>query len=352
MIDVSNIEIDQMIVHKVGNKSKNEGFTVSKELYNLENEELKSALLKYFLSSFKFDMMYQFHHEADLQMNEVYSYVNAIFKDTPSFYEQSVHLLKHLYEQSGHPQIKGGELYIVHFNHILYDNFKVDAIGIFKSENKDEYLKISEVDEDIFDLQYHQGINIRKLDKGCIIFNYNANAGFTVSLVDVSNKGNNEAVYWKDDFLKVKMQEDEHYLTDQYIRMCSDFYDNVVAPSADQFEKKEKLVFINETINYFAENEQYVEDSFQEEVIRDPHYIDMFKAYKESYEEMNELPAVTEFNISQTALKRVKRQFKNDIKLDTNIEIKIHQESFDYLEKGYDAERNMYYYKVYFNNEA
>ncbi|OPA76168.1 hypothetical protein BVG16_18320 [Paenibacillus selenitireducens] len=353
MINLTNVEIQDIVIHRVGNKSKDEGVAVAKECFEIDNDELREALLKYFLASFKFDATYRFHHEADIALNEVYTYTNAIFKDSTTFYDQSVHILRHLYEQSSHPQIKSGELYVVHFNHIIYDNFSVDAVGIFKSENKDEYLKIDEQEPTEFQLQYEQGVNIKKLDKGCIIFNFNANAGFHVSLVDLSNKGpSNEAVYWRDDFLQVKVLEDEHYMTDQYIRMCSDFYDNVVATTNDQFEKKEKLVFLNETIQHFAKNEQFVEETFFEEVIRDPEYTNMFKTYKETYEEMNELPPMTDFNISQNALKKVKRQFKNDIKLDTNIEIKVNNESFDYLEKGYDEERNMYYYKVYFNNEA
>jgi len=353
MINLTNIEIQDLVIHKVGNKSKDEGVVIAKELTVIDNDELRAALLKYFLASFKFDATYRFHHEADLALNEVYTFANAIFQDSTTFYDQSVHMLRHLYEQSSHPQIKSGELYVVHFNNILYDNFKVDAVGIFKSEHKDEFLKIDERDSSAFELQYEQGVNIKKLDKGCIIFNYQASSGFHVSLVDLSNKGSqNEAVYWRDDFLQVRDLVDEHYMTDQYIRMCSDFYDDVVATTNDQFEKKEKLVFLNETIQHFASNEQFTQDVFYEEVIRDQGYIDMFKTYKETYEEMRELPSMTDFNISQTALRKVKRQFKNDIKLDTNIEIKVNNESFDYLEKGYDEERKMYFYKVFFNNEA
>lgn len=351
MIDLSNIEIQNIVIHKVGNKLKDEGMVISNEVCDIDGDDLKAALLKYFLSAFKFDTFYRFHHEADLQLNEVYTYANTIFKDNTAFYEQSVHLLKHLYEQQAHPQIKPGEFYVVHFNNMIYDNFEVDAIGLFKSENKDMYLKVEETADSALDVRCDEGINIRKLDKGCLILNYNAAGGFAVGIVDPLNKGN-EAAYWKDDFLKIEILKDESFMTDAYVRMCADFYDDVIVPATDQFEKKDKLMFLNQTVQYFAQNEQFEEESFAEEVIRDPEYINIFKTYKESYEEMNELPAVTEFPISHTVLKRVKREFKNDIKLDTDIEIKLKSESFDYLERGYDEERNMYYYKVFFNNEA
>lgn len=54
-------------------------------------------------------------------------------------------------------------------------------------------------------------------------------------------------------------------------------------------------------------------------------------------------------------VKKQKKRIKTDIKLDTNIQIKLDIDAPDaaeeYLEKGYDEERKMQYYKVYFNEE-
>ncbi|WP_442601960.1 nucleoid-associated protein [Paenibacillus sp. KN14-4R] len=352
MIDLSKVQIQDIVIHKVGNKVKDEGVVISKDVYEVPNDDIHQVLLKYFLNSFKFETFYKFSHEADLNLNEVYTYTNKIFNDRSSFHEQSVHLLRHLYEQSTHPQIKPGELYIVHFGNILYKDFPVNALGIFKSENKDVYLRVDEMEGSLFDVQSEQGINIKKLDKGCLIFNFKANEGFAVSIVDSVKKGNEEAAYWKDDFLRVNLLEDEHFLTDQYVRMCSNFYDDVIVATSEQTDKKDKLMFINQTIQYFAQHDEYVEEEFTEKVLQAPEHIQIFKTYKETYEEMNELPTVSQFPISHAALKKVKREFKNDIRLDTDIEIKVKNDNFDYLEKGYDEEKKMHYYKVYYNHEA
>ena len=54
-------------------------------------------------------------------------------------------------------------------------------------------------------------------------------------------------------------------------------------------------------------------------------------------------------------VKKQKQQIKTDIKLDTHIQIKLDIDapdaSSEYLEKGYDEEKKMRYYKVYFNEE-
>ena len=53
--------------------------------------------------------------------------------------------------------------------------------------------------------------------------------------------------------------------------------------------------------------------------------------------------------------KQEKKKIKNIIELDTNIQIKMNftdaNSSDKFLERGYDAEKDMYFYKVYFNRE-
>lgn len=97
-------------------------------------------------------------------MNEVFVCAGKIFDDPKNLYEQSKNISKHLYEQSTHPQIKSGEFYVVHFTNCTIEGKTVDAIGLFKSENKDTFLKIN-VTDNSFDIKSEKGININKLDK-------------------------------------------------------------------------------------------------------------------------------------------------------------------------------------------
>ena len=61
------------------------------------------------------------------------------------------------------------------------------------------------------------------------------------------------------------------------------------------------------------------------------------------------------FDVSGVVLKKEKNKLKTEIKLDTNISIKLDVEApeaaSEYLERGYDEEMKMKYYKVYFNEE-
>ena len=64
---------------------------------------------------------------------------------------------------------------------------------------------------------------------------------------------------------------------------------------------------------------------------------------------------VSNFDISNKAVSDTRKKIKNVINLDTNIQIKmdfINPESAQkFVEKGWDEERQMYYYLVYFNKE-
>ena len=91
------------------------------------------------------------------------------------------------------------------------------------------------------------------------------------------------------------------------------------------------------------------------EVIDNPDLISEFKNYKVDKGEKYSIEDVTTFPISNGAVSDARKSIKNVINLDTHIQIKmdfINPESAEkYVEKGWDEEKQMYYYLVYFNKE-
>ncbi|MFL0086098.1 nucleoid-associated protein, partial [Tenacibaculum maritimum] len=73
------------------------------------------------------------------------------------------------------------------------------------------------------------------------------------------------------------------------------------------------------------------------------------------FENFNYVLIRNNFDVSDAVLNKEKSKFKTEIKLDTNIQIKIDIDapdaSSEYLEKGYDEDKKMKFYKVYFNDE-
>ena len=73
--------------------------------------------------------------------NETLSRINKLSRSEIEAHQKThefiVKYVDGLYEQSKHPNIKQGDLYVVHFKDCILDGETIDAIGLFKSENKD-----------------------------------------------------------------------------------------------------------------------------------------------------------------------------------------------------------------------
>ena len=351
MINLFNAHIETLSIHRVGNKSRNEAFFLSEEPTKL-NDEFAPLLKEYFFKPFreKEENYYQFAHDVDLEFNDMFNFVSEVFNapSTDNLHEVSKKITKHLFEQSNHPHIKNGEVYVTYLTNVTIDNNVVDAIGVFKSEIKTDFLQFQEKGSNL-EMILQQGINLSKLDKGCIIFNYKKEEGYKILTID-SNKY--DARYWLEHFLSVDIFQDETYMTKKYLKFCQDFAKDVVLPAED---KKEEVMFMNRSVNYFAKNDEFEETNFLNEVIENPDLIAEFKNYKVDKGEKYSIEDTTSFPIANNAVTDARKKIKNVINLDTNIQIKldfINADSADkFVEKGWDEERQMYYYLVYFNKE-
>ncbi len=342
---VSESQIVSIALHHVGNKAMEEGLVLSKKYLNTYSK-LNDIFIEYFTASFKSDAYFNFFHESDLEMNEVYTYVQRIFDQPEQAFDQSVLLAKHLYEKSLHPKIKGGEFYTVYFEECSLEGKRVEAVGLFKTENKDTFLQV-QARGDVFEVEPQQGTNIQKLDKGCLIFNVEADQGFVVAVVDNTNKGA-EAQYWVDDFLHIKQRQDDYYKTQTVLSMCKNF---VTKDMPQQFEisKADQVDFLNKSVKFFKENESFDMDEFAREVMQQPEVIDRFNSYKIEYQKENEVSINDQFEISNNAVKKQARIFKSIIKLDKNFHIYIHGNR-QMIEQGEDEKGK--YYKMYFKEES
>src|SRR5699024_8588921 len=123
MLNLHPAQIESLSVHRVGNKSRNENVFLSEEAYPV-NDELHALLKEYFLKPFrdKEESYYQFVHETDLEFHELYNSVNTIFNNPLKTHEISRKIARYLFDQSLHPHIKSGEVYVVYFENILVDN--------------------------------------------------------------------------------------------------------------------------------------------------------------------------------------------------------------------------------------
>ncbi len=349
MINLYSTQIESLSVHKIGNKNKGETIFLSESPYGV-NDELTAILKEYFFKPFreKEENYFQFANDVDVEFNPLYKIVTEIFDNPSSVHSKSKQVASLLYEQSNHPHIKSGEVYVTYLENVSIDNEKVAALGIFKSELKHDFLQFEERESNV-ELLIQQGVNLDKLDKGCLIFNHKKEEGYKILSVD-SNRYDTK--YWLENFLGVAAFADENFYTKKYMKFCQDFAKDVVLPAED---KKEEVMFMNRAVNHFAKNDEFEETAFLNDVIDNPDLIPEFKHYKVEKAPKYQIEDLTSFPIANNAVTAARKKMKNVINLDTNVQIKmdfINPESAEkFVEKGWDEEKQMYYYLVYFNKE-
>jgi len=357
MISFFEASLKSLSIHRIGNKSQDEFYVLSEQPHTIQDPTLAGLLMQYFLKPFeKVEQTHQFYHpNNDLSLNEVCSYATDIFdlnhldySSEEMFHASTQDLAKYLYEVSSHPKIRSGELFIAHFENIQIEGELHEAIGIFKTETKETYLKLWP-NQDGFGIDYEQeGIDINNLQKGCLIFNTDVSTGFKVAVLD--QKSANDAIYWKDEFLKVRVINNEYNQTNTILGVFKHF---VTDRLDENFEisKASKIDLLNKSIKYFKEKESFDLGEFTNDVIGNEDGIDLFKSFKKSYEEDFECPVPDYFDISGAAVKKQTKSYKATLKLDKNFQINI-SGSKELIEKGFDDDKAMNYYKVYFREEA
>lgn len=348
MFDFSNVHIDKIIVHGIGSRPEMEGVRPSKSEISLRGNIVEDVLKQYFLTQFKMDFYYSFYNESDLQLNEVFNYSQQMFDDASTFYQHSVNMAQLLYEKSNHPKIKTGEFYVVLFSNIIIDGEEVQALGLFKSENKDTFIRVFQHGES-YEVEPQDGINIKKLDKGCLIFNTERNHGYKVALVDSTNRSA-EAFYWRDEFLSLSPRENDFYQTRQMMEMIRSFSDQILTPESN-INKDQQVSFIKRTEDFFKNNEDFSTQEFQQSVIVDENINQAFNEFKYQFEDARAMNPLEQFTISQEALKKNKKFFRSVIKLDKNFHIYVHSNP-DFIEKGVDNTKGLKFYKLYYHDES
>jgi 37-kD nucleoid-associated bacterial protein len=348
MTGLKTATIQQAIVHKVGNPTRGEELKLSGNGLSLNDDVVRQLLTQYFLTPFNENEHYHFTHLSNIALNEVYNYVQEIFSNPKNFIAQSAVLAQFLYTKSTHAKVKEGELYVVHFNDVLFNSDSVEAIGIFKSENKETFLKVFPHGQS-WEVIAEDGININKLDKGCLVIKQNAADGYIVLAVDNTNK-QNDAQYWMNDFLQIERLANNYHHTNDMMSMCKLFIDNEMAEKFD-VNKTEQIDMLNRSMEYFKTNEQFAFDDFTKEVIHHDEVIDAFTQYKQTFENARQVHLDDEFDIHLSAVKKQERNFKSILKLDKNFHVYIHGRR-DLIERGVDELSGKNFYKLYFDNES
>ena len=270
--------IKAAVVQRVGNKSNEDGVSFSDSLCQLDGVE--EYLLGVINASFKFDDWRQFYYIDDLELNPAYRFVSKIFENEDAIIKQANNLARHLYEQSIHPNIKIGEFYVVLLEGCEVDGVETNAIGLFKSELHETVLTVK-MENNRLVLTPEIGMSLKKLEKGCIVFNVEKDKGYKVVVVDnsVSSK---DAHYWVDNFLHVRNCDDDYHQTERLTEMCKRFVEKVSEQSA-----VDGAIIAKKATDLLKSEEKLTVDNLPELLCQNDEQKAEFAAYRRSFEDEN-----------------------------------------------------------------
>jgi len=345
-IDYENVSIDRLITHRIGSRHLEGGIALSNEATFINSESL-DYLLQYFLSPFEPIDFHHFTHSVSLEMNEVYSLVSKVFDDFNTFQEVSESLASLLYESSDHPKVKAGELNVAYFNEIQFDDEIVSAVGIFKSENNVPFLKMNDV-KNRYAIAHDFGFELKGIDKGCIVFNTSKNLGYSILVIDNARKFG-DAKYWVSDFLQLKPSSDAFHNTKDILKITKDFVTKKIEGEAFGLTKTDKIEMLNDTMDYFKNNDSYNKEEFEEKVFKNEEIRSSYREYNQAVAKEKDIEIEENFDISAPAVQKQSRAFKSVLKLDKNFHVYIHGDKTK-IERGTEEDGRKFY-KIYYEKE-
>lgn len=344
MILYHNASLHETAVHFVGNPSNEEPLTLTESLLSVSDDD-QARLLEYFMHSFKPEEFYTF----EAAESEVFPYLSKMFQGGDSFLDASQSIASHLYDVSVHPKILPGDLFIGRIRELSLHGEFCDGLVFIKAEVEDHFAQVEWKDKHS-SLVFSQGYRLNRIDKACLVLSLEPGDGYRVLVVDKTNGNSGEAQYWTDAFLGLQALEDSYHHTQQFMQVTREYLRDKL-PEEFQVSPAEQIALLNKSSQFFKNKEKFEMEEFTDNVFKDDDVASSFKTFTKNYSEDPEHSITEAFDISKSAVKKHAGMFKSVLKLDKNFHIYVHGNR-QLIERGYDEEKGMNFYKVFFNNEA
>lgn len=347
MIDYTNAQITEMVVHYIGNRSHEELNSISGRGVDLD-DHLKEYLSAYFLDKLKSrEDLYHFAHEVSLDDNLVYREIKRSFS-SDAFIDVSQVICDRLSDLSANPRIAPGYVSMVRFEDIVVDDELVSGFGIFKSELISQFVQFEEdKSKQTFVVKIAEGFELGKLDKGVLVCQTGEEEGYICQVFD-TKRADGEAKYWMDEFLNMRPYGNEYLHTAELMKMTKAFVteelpENFSVPRPDQID------MLNRSADYFNSQPNYSKSEFVNNVFEDDDMQRSFGDFQSKYQEAHQMEIPDEFGLSNSAVKQQSKVFKSILKLDKNFHVYIHGDRSK-IQLGREADGRKFY-KIYFENE-
>lgn len=200
-MEIGEAVVKSIIVHQVGNRLREEPLVLADQCFST-TESTSNLILSGYLKGIVSDKnRHILTHESDISLNDIAHHTSGFFNKQITFEELSRRVATHLYSSAHHPNISAGDLFVILFDKVKQNEKYCSAIGIYKSESKNQYIS-ARTDDHGPQLEVLTGINPELIDKGALIVEGSNN-------VYALDRLSSRTKYWIEDFLKAKLIADE-----------------------------------------------------------------------------------------------------------------------------------------------
>ncbi len=201
MLDISSARVMHCVVHRVGNRLREEGCELSQQEVR-GTSELHGTLLRHYLAPLvKTGEEFEFYHESDIKLNAVQQFSSRLLSEADEFINLTQNIAKQLYSASTHPSVAEGEFIAILFYDVRIDEKPVFALGLYKIEQRETFLDVEKIGNAL-NLIELSGIPVSNIQKGALI------VGGSLAVL-VKESGGQQTKYWAEAFLKARPRQTE-----------------------------------------------------------------------------------------------------------------------------------------------
>jgi hypothetical protein len=225
-MEIGESIVQLVILHQVGNRLREEPLVLADQCFAITDSISNVILGGYLRGIVSSKNQYVLTHESDMALNDVAYHASAFFSQKISFVELSQNMATHLYSSAHHPNIAAGDLFVILFDRLKVDGAYKSAIGIYKSESKQQYIS-AHTDGENRKLEVSSGINPDLIDKGVLIVD-------GAEMIYAIDRLSSRTKYWIDDFLKAKQIPNESTKSAVAVGLIEKVRENIESPMERQ----------------------------------------------------------------------------------------------------------------------
>jgi hypothetical protein len=224
-----------------------------------------------------------------------------------------------------------------------WDNFQVDeyegpALGFYFARERSNFLNMNGAEPIVL-----RGLPLKKPEFGCLIYPDGMD-GYHLYMNEPGPS------VWSSRIFPFLRQTDDAYHAKEFFKMCKSFSEDVIVKEQHQ-PREQQVSFLSDSLQYTSDNKAVNFENFKQEVLKEPAIIDAFDQYQEKYTEQRQWNPPDQFAVTDQMQNQAKKFVKSVIKLDKNFHIYVHGNK-ERIEKGFDENRKLHYYQLWFDAEV